>query len=190
LIILASSSKTRAKILKDAKIDFKQIPVDFNEDSIKKSSPRSFVYYVMIGKLKEAIKKFGLKIPILVADTVVTTKGLILRKAKNKKEAKKILELQSGSKVSIITAMAYKSKNIEFIDISATHYIFNTFDKDDLKNYLDSKEWEGKAGACMVEGFCKKYIKKSVGYESCAKGLTVEKLKPFLLLDNQYDVRK
>jgi len=38
----------------------------------------------------------------------------------------------------------------------------------------------GKAGACMVEGFCKKYIVKSEGLESCAMGLSVEKILPFL----------
>ncbi len=39
-----------------------------------------------------------------------------------------------------------------------------------------------KAGACMVEGFCKRYIKEVVGLESTAKGLSIEKLLPFLEL--------
>jgi len=32
----------------------------------------------------------------------------------------------------------------------------------------------------MVEGFCKPYIKKVKGYESCAMGLCVEKLLTYL----------
>lgn len=48
------------------------------------------------------------------------------------------------------------------------------------ENYLNSNEWEGKAGACMVEGFCKKYIENVIGYESTAMGLTVENIKEFL----------
>ena len=32
----------------------------------------------------------------------------------------------------------------------------------------------------MVEGFCKPYIKNVIGYESCAMGLCIEKLIPFL----------
>lgn len=32
----------------------------------------------------------------------------------------------------------------------------------------------------MVEGFCKPYIKEFIGYESCAMGLTVEKLLMYL----------
>ena len=38
----------------------------------------------------------------------------------------------------------------------------------------------GKAGAIMVEGFCKPYIKSVDGYESTAMGLCVEKLLPYL----------
>ncbi|MBD3806311.1 MAG: septum formation inhibitor Maf, partial [Sulfuricurvum sp.] len=38
----------------------------------------------------------------------------------------------------------------------------------------------GKAGACMVEGFCKPYIREVRGFESTAMGLSIEVLKPFL----------
>ncbi|MBP9566206.1 MAG: Maf family protein, partial [Sulfurospirillum sp.] len=49
-----------------------------------------------------------------------------------------------------------------------------------LDAYLDGNEWRGKAGACMVEGFCKSYIQEVVGLESTAMGLSIEKLIPFL----------
>ncbi|MFA6395344.1 MAG: Maf family protein, partial [Sulfurimonas sp.] len=53
-------------------------------------------------------------------------------------------------------------------------------DPDDIDRYIASGEWRGKAGACMVEGFCKPYIREMRGYESTAMGLCVEVLKPFL----------
>lgn len=188
LIILASASETRAKILTEAGVEFKQSPVEFDEDSLalKYTSARSFVYHVTKGKLQKAIEKLGLNEPLLVADTVVAVGENILRKAKNEEEAKKILELQSGSKVSILTCTAYKSKKIEFIDISVTSYIFDIFDEKELQEYLKSGDWRGKAGACMVEGFCKKYIKEVNGFESCARGLTIEKLIPFIKLDENH----
>ena len=180
MIILGSNSETRSKILRSHNIDFTQKGCDFDEDSIKTSSPKAFVFEATLGKLNSCVKSLGLKIPILVADTVVTAHGKILRKAKNRKDAEAILRLQSGSKVSIITAMILKTENSEMIDISSTDYIFSEFDEVKLKKYLDSQDWQGKAGACMVESFCKEYIKTVNGFESCAMGLTVEKLKLFL----------
>jgi septum formation protein len=86
---------------------------------------------------------------------------------------------QSGNITSIITCMIYHSKNKKIIDISQTDYIFDDFDQDDLDAYLASGEWRGKAGACMVEGFCKSYIKEVRGFESTAMGLCVEVLETF-----------
>jgi len=179
-ILLCSSSKTRAKILEEANISFIQKSVDFDEERLKYTAPRSFVYYASLGKLKAAEAKFGLEKAILTADTVVVSNGKILRKAKDKEDARKILLEQSNNKVSIITAMHLKSKELYFTDLSKTEYIFDKFDEKELEEYLDSNLWKGKAGACMVEGFCKKYIKKVIGFESCAKGLLVEKLLPWI----------
>jgi len=90
------------------------------------------------------------------------------------------LETQSGSEVAIITCMIYKTPRLELLDISSTHYFFDVFDPKEVENYLRSGEWRGKAGACMVEGFCKPYIREVRGFESTAMGLSIEVLKPFL----------
>ena len=177
MILLASNSKTRAMILENAGVEFVQDGVDFDEDSITSNSPKSFVYQATMGKFR-SVKRDDL--PVLVADTVLDVGGKIIRKAKDKDDARRVLELQSANTLSIITCMIYKSSALELIDLSCTEYRFDKFDEDDLNSYLDSGEWEGKAGACMVEGFCKRYIKSVRGYESTAMGLCIERLIPFL----------
>jgi septum formation protein len=180
-IRLCSGSETRALLLKDAAIDFIQSPVDFDEDQIIASSPKNFVYQATHGKYDAALKRFGYQeMPLLVADTVVTSQGKILRKAHSLEDARKTLMTQSGHITSIITCMVYKSPKMELLDISTTDYLFADFDADDLEAYLQSGEWRGKAGACMVEGFCKPYIKEVRGFESTAMGLSVEVLKTFM----------
>lgn len=181
MLRLASSSITRAELLSAASIPFIQESVDFDEDSIIASTPKNFVYQATLGKYRVNFDKFGCAdYPLLVADTVVTAQGKILRKAKDEADARAILEMQSGSDVAIITCMIYKTPRLELVDISSTHYFFNVFDPKDIDAYLESGEWRGKAGACMVEGFCKPYIREVRGYESTAMGLSVEILKPFL----------
>ena len=180
MILLGSSSKTRAQILRARGIEFRQIGCTFDEDALEVSVPKNFVYHAAMGKMRACEAEHGLSVPILCADTVDTAHGQILRKASSVEEARKILKMQSGSRVSILTCMVYKSEELMFIDLSRTLYEFLPFDEERLERYLESGEWRGKAGACMVEGFCKPYIKSVQGLESCAMGLTVEKLEPWL----------
>lgn len=181
VIRLASSSKTRAHLLNKAAIAFVQEHVEFDEESIKATSPKNFVYQATLGKYEANLKAFGYTdYPLLVADTVVTSQNQLLRKARCEDDARNILMTQSGNITSIITCMIYHSPNQKIVDISKTDYLFNEFDQDDLERYLSSGEWRGKAGACMVEGFCKPYIKDVRGFESTAMGLTTEVLQRFL----------
>jgi len=181
LIRLGSNSPTRALILKNFKIDFIQNGGDFNEDTILTTNPKSFCYEATKGKFNELYKKYGVEdMPLLVSDSVVTSNGELLRKAKDEADAKRMLELQSGSETSVITCMIYKSKKKECIDISITTYEFEEFDEKHMQEYISSGECFGKAGAIMVEGFCKPYIKSVKGYESTAMGLCAEKLFQFM----------
>ncbi|WP_152183315.1 septum formation inhibitor Maf [Sulfurimonas indica] len=180
-IRLCSSSETRAQLLREAGIAFIQESVEFDEESIAASSPKNFVYQATVGKYEANLKAYGFEdYPLLVADTVVTSQNQILRKAKCKDDARNILMTQSGNITSIITCLIYHAKDKKIVDISKTDYLFADFDADDLESYLESGRWRGKAGACMVEGFCKSYIKEVRGYESTAMGLSVEVLQRFM----------
>jgi len=181
MIHLASNSPSRALLLKNFGVDFMQKSPDYDEEQITASIAKDFVYTASKGKLEAAVREFGLEVPLLCADTVITAAdGSILRKAKDKEDARRILNIQSGSSISIISSLHYRSKTLAFSDISATHYHFSIFEEEDLEDYLESELWRGKAGGCMVEGFCKKYIKSVNGYESTAMGLQVEVLLPWI----------
>jgi len=180
-ICLCSSSESRALLLHKFGIDFIQKSPDYDEDQITTTIAKDFVYTASKGKMDSAVKEFGLEIALLCADSViVASDGTILRKAKNIEDARRILNLQSASKISIVSSLHFRTKELLFTDVSATHYHFNSFDKDDLEAYLSGGLWQGKAGACMVEGFCKKYIKSVDGFESTAMGLQVETLLPWI----------
>ncbi len=180
-IRLASASSSRALLLREAGIDFVQSPVDFDEERIRAASPESFVYQATVGKYEKAVAQFGYEtLPLLVADTVVASRGHILRKARCVNDARNILMTQSGHTTSIVTCTIYRSHRVQLVDLSSTDYRFAPFDPDDLERYLDSGQWRGKAGACMVEGFCKPYIRDVRGNESTARGLNVEVLRAFM----------
>ncbi len=180
-IHLASNSESRALLLKKFGIDFIQKSPEYDEDQITTTVAKDFVYIASKGKMEAAVKAFGLEVPLLCADSVImAADGSILRKAKDVEDARRILKIQSGSTISIVSSLHFKTKELLLVDTSATHYHFFDFDDADLEAYLESGLWQGKAGACMVEGFCKKYIKSVDGFESTAMGLQVEVLLPWI----------
>jgi len=181
LIRLGSNSKTRALLLESQGVEFVQQGGNFDEEQITTTNPTQFVDIATTGKFDELYEKYGCDdMPLLVADTVVTANNELLRKAKDHDDARRMLELQSGNEVTIITCMIFKSKDTYIKDISRTTYHFEEFNDIHLNEYITSGECMGKAGAIMVEGFCKPYIKSVDGYESTAMGLCVEKLLPYL----------
>jgi len=180
-IRLCSNSESRALLLNKFDIDFIQKAPEYDEEQITASTAKAFVYMASKGKMEAAVKEFGLDIPLLCADSVIMADdGTILRKAKDINDARHILNKQSGSTISIVSSMQFRCKEFLLVDTSATHYHFSTFEEDDLEAYLESGLWKGKAGGCMVEGFCKKYIQSVDGFESTAMGLQVEVLLPWL----------
>jgi septum formation protein len=181
MIHLCSSSETRALLLDKFGVKYIQKSPNYDEEQISTLDPIKFVYTASVGKLKASIDEFGLDTPLLCADTVIaSSQGEILRKAKDADDARRILNIQSGSQISIISSLHYQKREYLFANISTTTYEFAPFEPDDIESYIQSNLWQGKAGACMVEGFCKKYIRSVKGLESNAMGLQVEKLLPWL----------
>jgi septum formation protein len=181
MIHLCSSSQTRALLLDNFGISYIQKSPNYDEEQISTACAKEFVSIASRGKLMASIEEFGLELPLLCADTVVASSdGEILRKPKDEADARRILDIQSGSSVWIISSLHYQKKEYLFSDLSTTTYQFAPFDREDMEAYIASGLWEGKAGACMVEGFCKKYIINVKGLESNAMGMQVEKLLPWL----------
>ncbi len=181
MLRLCSASSTRMAILEKAGIDFVPSPIDFDEEAIVSTSAASLAYFASKGKMELAKSIFGVNTQLLTADTVIEgPNGAVLGKAGNMKEAEESLRLLSGARISISTCVHLNCSRYLFVDLSSTHYSFAPFDEDDMRAFLESGEWEGKAGACMVEGFCKAYILEVDGLESTAMGLQIEKILPWL----------
>jgi septum formation protein len=180
LILLCSSSKVRAKLLKEANIPFIQKSCEFDEELIQTTNPLEFVQSATKGKFNECLKCFGDEIPLLSADTIITDGEKLLRKAKDENDAKKLLLLQSDNKIDIVTYQIIGYCGKIYDNLATTTYYFDKFDNIDIENYIKSGKWKGSAGACKVESFCKKYIKKQIGYTSTAMGLTIEWVEEIL----------
>ncbi len=180
MIILASSSVTRAKVLQDHGVKFEQVFFDYDEGGVNKNlPPHVYVQKIVMAKKEQFLKANENIKNVVFADSVVVCDGKILGKAKDKNEALAMLNLQSGNECSVYTAMIFLGE-FELINVSKTTYKFAKFSEQDLKSYLESGEWQGKAGAMTIENFNKKYIISQHGETSTAMGLNLKILKAFL----------
>lgn len=181
MLILASSSQTRAEILKEHDIKFKQIKFEFDESRIDKNTePHRYVLNVVKAKKEQFLSKFKEYESVIFADSCVFCDDKILGKASSEAHARYMLELQSNNYASVVTATIFLSKSYELISTSHTTYKFNKFIKSDIDEYIKSGDYIGKAGAMMIEGFNKKYILEQYGTSDNARGLNIELLKAFL----------
>ena len=71
MLILCSSSESRALLLNNFGVAFTQKSVAYDEEQITTPIAKDFVYTASKGKMDAAVKAFGLETPLLCADTVI-----------------------------------------------------------------------------------------------------------------------
>ena len=162
-MILASNSKRRQEILKDAGFNFKIITSDIEEISDKKIITEKILD--IAEKKLEQIAKDNKNEFILAADTIVELNGKIFGKPKNRKEAFKFLKALSGNIHKVITAYVFKniSKNILIKEVVVSEVKFLELNNEIINWYLDTGEPFDKAGAYGIQGKGRVLVEKING---------------------------
>lgn len=162
-MILASNSKRRQEILKDAGFNFKIITSDIEEISDKKIITEKILD--IAEKKLEQIAKDNKNEFILAADTVVELNGMIFGKPKNREEAFSFLRILSGNTHKVITAYVLKnvSKNILIKEVVTSEVKFLELDDEIINWYLDTGEPFDKAGAYGIQGKGRALVEKING---------------------------
>ena len=117
--ILASSSKSRFKILKQNKLNFKQVEPKCDEEKIKKKLLKNNNKPTDVVKIlaREKTISVSIKNPKEITvgcDTIILLNKKMIQKAKNLNEAQKKITEMSGKKHNIISAVSvYKNKTLE-----------------------------------------------------------------------------
>ncbi len=190
-IILASGSKDRAKSFKKAKIDFKVVVSDFNEDELKNKelTPIELSKNIAKGKainVKRKLESKGIDAIVIAADTLVEFEGNIIGKAPDENNALKILKKLINNTHNLISAIAvtrtFKDKIISDYDITTVSFLDLSID--DLKAYIKTGEWKGRAGAYSIRDMASLIINKIEGSPSNVIGIPMHKL--FLILKNEF----
>ncbi len=155
-IILASSSRSRRKILSDAGVQYKSMKPLVDEESLKngfKGSTKKLALMLAERKALSVSKKHKESI-VIGADQVLSFKGKVYNKPKTKKEAEKNFKLFKNKThyLDSATVIALNNKIIWRNEQSPKMKVRNFSDKF-LKNYLEEtgKEVTFSAGGYSIE---------------------------------------
>jgi septum formation protein len=191
-IYLASQSPRRQALLGQMGQHFELLLPDPSEDveSLEATqageSPRDYVQRVTALKLASALNRWRLRglslAPILCADTTVALGDAILGKPQNRRQARDMLSALSGKTHVVFTAIAAGTPTEMRHALSVSQVRFAAWSPGEIETYLDSGEWDGKAGAYAIQGRAASHISHIEGSYSGIMGLpvheTAELLKP------------
>ena len=174
-LILGSASPRRAELLAQIGIKPDVIePADINEDVLPGEQPRPYVQRVSGAKCL-ALKDRYANDFILTADTTVCVGRRILGKPADRHEARTFLTLLSGRRHRVLTSSALitPATDTPVVKISETAVKFSKLDPSAIDTFLDSDDWQGKAGGYSIQGVFAKHISWIQGTYPSVMGLDV-----------------
>jgi len=149
--ILGSGSPRRKELLAQIGVVADDIRApDIDETPHKAELPRP--YCARMAREKVAAVPADADDIVLCADTTVALGRRILGKPADRAEAEKFLRAMSGRRHKVITAVAVKRGDTLWErDVMSTVRMKNIAE-DELRAYLDTGDWQGKAGGYGIQG--------------------------------------
>jgi septum formation protein len=171
-LVLASASPRRRDLLAQIGVTILTVdPADIDETPLKGELPSPHALRLACAKA-DAVAGRHPGAYVLAADTVVACGRRILPKAETIDQAKQCLELLSGRRhhvvggVCLIAPDGRRSEKLVSTDVT-----FSRLHAADIQAYLDSGEWQGKAGGYAIQGKAAVFVRWIGGSYSNVVGL-------------------
>lgn len=173
-LILASASPRRLDLLKQIGIIPDEVlPADIDETETKDEAPPCYAKRMAVEKAQK-IAEQEKDAFILAADTVVACGKRILPKAEDKDTAIACLNLLSGRKHHVLGGIALITPAEKTLQrLVKTTVSFKRLSQKEHQDYLDSNEWDGKAGGYAIQGMAAQFIPTVAGSYTNVVGLSL-----------------
>jgi septum formation protein len=180
VLVLASASPRRRELLARLGIVPARIAAaDIDETPIKAEVPR--VYAARVAREKALAVWAGAGEFILAGDTVVALGRRILPKAEDEATARRCLELLSGRRHHVLSAIALRAPDGTLRErISDTMVQFKQLSPAEIDAYIAGGEWHGKAGGYAIQGSAEALISRIDGSHSGVMGLPLYETRTLL----------
>ena len=172
-LVLASESPRRLALLAQAAIvPAHVIPAAIDEGVKKGEQPRAHALRLAREKALAAQARHGRDAFILAADTVVACGRRILPKAETDDQVRECLNLLSGRRHQVMTAVALIARDgVLRTRVALTRVSFLRLEQSAIETYIDCGEGLGKAGGYAIQGRAEIFVKEISGSYSNVVGL-------------------
>lgn len=181
MLILASSSPRRLQLLQQIGVTPGLVrPAAIDETAQSRELPRLYARRMALEKAR-AVAATHPKDYVLAADTVVACGRRILPKAEDKDTARACLELLSGRRHRVIGGVCLIGPGGKtWTETVETIVHVKRLQRADIDAYLQSGEWEGKAGGYAIQGAMARFIPRINGCYFNVVGLPIAVTAKFL----------
>lgn len=155
-------------------------PADCDETPLPRELPRAYAQRIAAEKAQAVAAQHAGAI-IIAADTVVAAGRRILPKAETLAQAQHCLEILSGRRHRVLTAVcvvdtAGRARH----KLSETTLSFKRLSPTEMASYLANGEWQGKAGGYAIQGYAESFIRALSGSYSGVVGLPLFETRAML----------
>jgi len=171
-LVLASASPRRLDLLRQVGREPAEIdPADIDESPLARELPRAYALRMATAKLAAVAPRHRHAV-VLAADSVVVCGRRILPKAETVEEARTCLDLLSGRRHRVLGGLAVASPDGRVRSrLVETVVRFKRLEAAEIDAYLDSGEWQGKAGGYAIQGRAASFVAFLSGSYSNVVGL-------------------
>lgn len=174
-MILASNSPRRKQLLEMLGFDFSVIVSKVEEIIDPSLNEEELVMDLAYQKAVDIFRTHKDDV-VLGFDTLVYIDGETLGKPKDEHDAARMLELLSGKTHRVVTGCAIITKKMSKSFYVASDVTFYPMAKEEIEEYIATREPFDKAGAYAVQGLGSKFIKSIHGDYFTVMGLPVSRV--------------
>lgn len=180
LLVLASGSPRRSRILSEAGIAFELVPPRVEEIGLPGETPADMVVRLAGQKAREVADRVGPNRWVLGVDTVVAIDDHILGKPTDEAHATQMLLQLSDRTHSVYSGFAVVGFGEEHTGIDETRVTMRSITLVEAAAYSATGEPLDKAGAYAIQGEAIRFITAVEGSRLNVAGLPLETLLPLL----------
>ncbi len=180
-LVLASSSPRRLELLRQIGVEPNLVdPADIDETPAKDETPRRLALRLALGKAATVAARHP-DAYVLGSDTLVAVGRRILNKPDDAGEARKMLTLLSGRAHQVLTGVAVIAPGGATASrVVETRVRFKRLSLQEMDAFIDSREWEGAAGAYKIHQQAGGFVIDLSGSFSAVVGLPLYETRMML----------